>query len=108
VINGFDPLPKIEKIILEQGWDFIIALKCSRGVKSVFEYKNTPKSGGWADIATFFWRLRRLKQVTMGNHKGLPLHFFTLACQKTQWRIKSAQLSRLKKIFYAITVLLNY
>ncbi len=62
--SGYDD-KKIEKIILEQGWDFIIALKCSRGVKSVFEYKNTPKSGGWADIATFFWRQRRLKQVTI-------------------------------------------
>jgi len=62
--SGYDD-KKIENIILKKGWDFIIALKCSRGVKSVFEYKNTPKSGGWAKIADFFWRQRRLKWVTI-------------------------------------------
>ncbi len=62
--SGYDDL-KIENIILDKGWDFIIALKCSRGVKSVFQYKNTPESAGQADIATFFWRLRRLKWLTI-------------------------------------------
>ncbi len=62
--SGYDD-KKIENIVLKKGWDFIIALKCSRGVKSVFEYKNTPKSGGWAKIADFFWRQRRLKWVTI-------------------------------------------
>ena len=62
--SGYDD-KKIENIILKKGWDFIIALKCSRGVKSVFEYKNTPESGGWAKIADFFWRQRRLKWKTI-------------------------------------------
>jgi hypothetical protein len=62
--SGYDD-KKIENMILNKGWDFIIALKCSRGVKSVFEYKNTPKSRGWADIATFFQRQRRLKWKTI-------------------------------------------
>jgi len=62
--SGYDD-QKIENIILRKKWDFIIALKCSRGVKSEFEYKNTPKSGGWADVATFFWRQRRLKWKTI-------------------------------------------
>jgi len=62
--SGYDD-KKIENIILKKKWDFIIALKCSRGVKSVFEYQNTPKSGGWAKIADFFWRQRRLKWMTI-------------------------------------------
>ena len=62
--SGYDD-QKIENIILRKKWDFIITLKCSRGVKSEFVYKNTPKSGGWADVATFFWRQRRLKWKTI-------------------------------------------
>ncbi len=62
--SGYDD-KKIENTIIEKGWDFIIALKSSRGVKSVFQHQNTPKSKGWSEIATFFRRQRRLKWQTI-------------------------------------------
>jgi hypothetical protein len=41
-------------------WHFIIALKSKRAVKSILQWKKTPKSSGWSQVAQFFKDQRRL------------------------------------------------
>ena len=56
--SGYDD-KRIENAIVNKKWNFIIALKKTRSVKSERENANTPKSKGWTHIAEFFKTHRR-------------------------------------------------
>jgi hypothetical protein len=60
--SGYDD-KRIEKVILDKGWDFVIALKKTRSVKSNREHLST--SSRWRQIETFFQAHRRLKWQTV-------------------------------------------
>jgi len=62
--SGYDD-KKIENTIVNKHWNFIIALKKTRSVKSETLYLTTPKSRQWCPIATFFRHHRRLKWTTI-------------------------------------------
>ena len=62
--SGYDD-KNIEKTILDKKWDFIIALKSSRGVKSETQYKTTKKSSSWHSVKDFFKKQRRLAWETI-------------------------------------------
>jgi hypothetical protein len=62
--SGYDN-KKIENVIADKGWNFIIALSKTRSVKSEALYLSTPKSRQWCHIDTFFRRHRRLKWDTI-------------------------------------------
>jgi hypothetical protein len=62
--SGYDD-KKIEKAIADQRWNFIIALRKTRSVKSEALYLTTPASRQWCHIDTFFRRHRRLKWDTI-------------------------------------------
>lgn len=62
--SGYDS-KIIQNMIIGKGWDFIIALKSRRGVKSETKYAKTPKSSGWEQIAVFFRKQRRLPWKTV-------------------------------------------
>jgi hypothetical protein len=62
--SGYDD-KKSEKAITAQDWNFIIALRKTRSVKSQALALRTPKSQQWYHLATFFRRHRRLKWDTM-------------------------------------------
>jgi hypothetical protein len=62
--SGYDD-KKIETTIVNKHWNFIIALKKTRSVKSETLYLTTPKSRQWCPIATFFRNHRRLKWTTI-------------------------------------------
>lgn len=51
--SGYDA-KKIQNIIIQKGWHFIIALKSHRGIKSEAQYAKTPKSSGWNKVSEFF------------------------------------------------------
>ena len=61
--SGYDD-KKIEKAI-DKKWNFIIALKEKRSVKSENEYQNTPKSKDWSQVVAFFKNHRRLPWQTI-------------------------------------------
>jgi len=56
---------KIQNTIIGKGWDFIIALKSSRVVRSEAKYAKTGKSAGWDRIAVFFKNQRSLPWETV-------------------------------------------
>ena len=58
--SGYDN-KKIQNIIIDKNWTFVMALKKKRSVKSETLYLSTPKSKQWSPIATFFRHHRRLK-----------------------------------------------
>src|SRR5439155_10941568 len=62
--SGYDN-KKIEKVIADKGWNFIIALRKTRSVTSEALYLSTPTSRQWCHIDTFFRRHRRLKWNTI-------------------------------------------
>jgi Transposase DDE domain len=62
--SGYDD-KNIENTIADKKWQFIIALKKTRSVKSESKYSNTPKSKGWSQIAQFFKNHRRIKWQTV-------------------------------------------
>jgi hypothetical protein len=62
--SGYDN-KKIENVIINKHWHFIIALGQTRSVKSETLYLTTPKSRQWCQIAEFFRKHRRLKWQTI-------------------------------------------
>jgi hypothetical protein len=62
--SGYDD-KKIEKAIAAKGWNFIIALRKTRSVKSQALALHTPTSQQWCHIDTFFRHHRRLKWDTI-------------------------------------------
>ena len=51
--SGYD-CKKIQNIILERKWHFIIALTSNRSVKSEAKFARTPKSSDWDQVEPFF------------------------------------------------------
>lgn len=62
--SGYDN-KNIAKTIIGKKWDFIIALKSSRGVKSVTQYKITGEKPTWNRVKDFFKNQRRLAWETI-------------------------------------------
>lgn len=62
--SGYDD-KNIENAIINKKWNFIIALKEKRSVKSENEYQNTPKSKNWSQVVAFFKNHRRLSWQTI-------------------------------------------
>ncbi len=62
--SGYD-CEKIQNVILEKGWNFITALKSSRGVKSEAKYAKTTRSRNWDGVAIFFKKYRKLAWETV-------------------------------------------
>lgn len=62
--SGYD-CKTIQNTIVGKGWDFIIALKKKRGVKSEAKYAKTRKSAGWEQVAVFFRNQRMLAWETV-------------------------------------------
>ncbi|MCP3942050.1 MAG: transposase [Desulfobacteraceae bacterium] len=62
--SGYD-CKTIQNTIIGKGWDFIIALKKKRGVKSEAKYAKTRKSEGWEQIGVFFRNQRKLPWETV-------------------------------------------
>jgi hypothetical protein len=82
--SGYDS-KTIQNTIIEKGWDFIIALKSSRGVKSKAKYAKTPKSSGWEQIAAFFKNQRKLAWETVRILTGGPKR------KQTEFRIRHTE-----------------
>ncbi len=62
--SGYD-CEKIQNVILDKGWNFVTAMKNSRGVKSEAKFARTPKSRGWDGVAIFFKKYRKLAWETV-------------------------------------------
>jgi hypothetical protein len=62
--SGYDN-KKIQNAVLNRGWHFVGALKCSRGIKSEAGYAKTPKSSGWDGVGVFFKKYRKLAWTTV-------------------------------------------
>lgn len=62
--SGYDT-KDIERTIACRKWNYIIALKKKRTVKTSIIFVTTPKSKGWLQIAVFFKRYRCLKWSTV-------------------------------------------
>lgn len=62
--SGYDS-KDIEKTIASQRWNYIIALKKKRTVKTAKIFKNTTKSKGWLQVAILFKKYRCLKWSTV-------------------------------------------
>jgi hypothetical protein len=62
--SGYDD-HRIEKVILDKGWDFVVALKKTRSVKSNTEHLTTSLNEGWRRIEDFFKVYRRLGWQTV-------------------------------------------
>ncbi len=58
--SGYDD-HRIQKIVAAKKWHFIIALKCSRSVKTEAVHHKTKKSEGWNSIAVNFNKNRKVK-----------------------------------------------
>jgi len=69
--SGYDS-KKIEKVIGPKGWDFVIALKKKRSVKTKKQYATTVKSKGWYQVEQLFKNCRRVKWVTVSLPKNSP------------------------------------
>ncbi|MCP4351206.1 MAG: transposase [Desulfobacterales bacterium] len=82
--SGYD-CKTIQNTIVGKGWDFIIALKCMRGVKSEAKYAATRKSAGWDQIAVFFKNQRKLPWETVRILTGGPKR------KRTEFRIRHAE-----------------
>ncbi|MBF0451564.1 MAG: hypothetical protein HQK75_12735 [Candidatus Magnetomorum sp.] len=52
---------RIENIIKDKKWSFVMSLKKKRSVKSEHEFNFKPKSHGWCGVDIFFKNHRRLK-----------------------------------------------
>jgi hypothetical protein len=62
--SGYDD-KKIQQAVLDKGWDFVIALKKKRSVKSNARHLDTGPQEGWSQIQSFFKAYRRLKWQTV-------------------------------------------
>lgn len=62
--SGYDD-KKIEKAIIRKEWNFIIALKKTRSVKTDKQYCNSPKSKGWSHVSALFRNHRRSRWQTV-------------------------------------------
>lgn len=62
--SGYDN-KDIENAIQIKKWNYIVALKKSRSVKTVKEFNSTPKSKGWHQVEQFFKNHRRVKWITV-------------------------------------------
>lgn len=62
--SGYDD-KRIQKVILSRGWDFIMAVKKRRSVKSNTQYLKTSSTEGWSQIQDFFKAQRRLGWETV-------------------------------------------
>jgi hypothetical protein len=62
---GYDN-KKIQRSILDRGWDFVAALKCSRGVRTEKEYETGVKKSRRVD--DIFWAHRNLSWNTIRDH----------------------------------------
>ena len=62
--SGYDS-KDIEKTVASKKWNYIIALKKKRSVKTIKIFGNTPKSRGWLQVAVLFQRYRCLKWSTV-------------------------------------------
>jgi len=62
--SGYD-CKKIQNVILGKGWNFVTAMKNSRGVKSEAKSARTPKSRDWDGVAVFFKKYRKLAWETV-------------------------------------------
>lgn len=71
--SGYDD-HRIQKLIREKGWDFVMALKKKRSVKSGTQYLHTRPSKGWSQIEAFFKDFRRLGWETV--------HLFTSGAKR--------------------------
>jgi len=69
--SGYDD-KRIQKVIVDKGWDFVMALKKKRSVKSVAQKAKTTPSRGWSQIGAFFKAHRRLKWETARIPSGGP------------------------------------
>lgn len=62
--SGYDD-KKIENVIIQKGWSFIIAIKKTRSVKTEKQYCNSPKSKAWSHVAALFKDHRRTPWKTV-------------------------------------------
>ncbi len=62
--SGYDD-KRIENVIANKKWKFIIALGKTRSVKSENKFLNTPPSKGWNQVAELFRNHRRIKWQTI-------------------------------------------
>jgi hypothetical protein len=62
--SGYDD-KKIENVIIQKGWRFIIAIKKTRSVKTEKQSCNSPKSKGWSHVAALFKDHRRTPWKTV-------------------------------------------
>lgn len=62
--SGYDD-KRIQKVILSKGWDFIMAVKKRRSVKSNAQHLKTSPKEGWSQIQDFFKAQRRLRWETV-------------------------------------------
>jgi hypothetical protein len=62
--SGYDD-KRIELAIVRKKWNFIIALKKTRSVKSERQKANSPKTKGWSQVAEFFKNHRWAKWQTI-------------------------------------------
>lgn len=62
--SGYDS-KDIVNAIQAKKWNYIIALKKNRSVKTEKEFANTPKSKGWHQVEQFFKNHRRVKWITI-------------------------------------------
>lgn len=69
--SGYDD-KQVEKTIIKKQWQFILALKSTRSVKSKTQYETTPKSKHWQQVAPFFKAQRRLAWQTVRIFKNGP------------------------------------
>jgi len=78
--SGYDD-QNIEKAIVKKEWNFIIALKKTRSVKSKEQFKKTRKNENWTQIAEFFRTHRWLKwqtiHISVNRHKKKRMDFRT-------------------------------
>lgn len=69
--SGYDD-KDIECLIERKQWNFIIALKKTRSVKTEKEYTTTSKSKGWNQVEELFKRHRWIKWATVFLPKNSP------------------------------------
>jgi len=62
--SGYDN-KNIAKTIIGKKWDFIIAIKSSRGVKSPGQYKITGEKPKWSRVKDFF---KNQRKHSVGNN----------------------------------------
>lgn len=69
--SGYDN-KKIENAIDRKGWQFVIALKKKRSVKTARQYTTTAKSQDWYQVEQLFKNCRRAKWNTVYFFKNSP------------------------------------